>query len=259
MSALLQLPTTSWSSNTEYGVQCRKFESVFRKPQKKDIETCLFLVYQQFPKIPHRKEQFRNHFTLFRKDRKVLICRTSTTRRYYDTDIRPHYEEITVSENVADRLVGTVLNWSFSFDTITHVKHTSIDITGYEVIACGEWWYFDQGTILLGETCFSPTEPISSQLVYYECHGAPSAPENNSTNSFSGNVKLPVIPSVKIQLPAIPSLDNAEKSKKSKSKYKDNPLFALPSAFWFESRQQELIKLDITYFQPKHQNYCLFF
>lgn len=169
MSALLPLEAIEMNLCAEYGYSSRTFQKFPNVPQSNDYRSCLFLVYTQANAINNRIPKYRNHFTLFRNEDTLIICRTETTIRYEDNDAVITYEIIKPLDEIDQRYRSTYNNWIVSFDKITY-SSLFPSLIGFTLVCSGEWWFFDRGIILNGKTSYVANEDVESMFIYYEKH-----------------------------------------------------------------------------------------
>lgn len=124
------------------------------------FNAALFMLYQQEKPLPNAEAIYRRHFVLYtnQRDNQLLLVRVNTTQDFIDTDAVLMYDNIKLSDKLADRLINTEFkNWAVSYDR--NIKYTSLkpdDLIDYEMLCSGEWWYFDRGIILNGITRYEP-------------------------------------------------------------------------------------------------------
>ncbi|AYP97922.1 GrBNV gp23-like protein-like protein [Mauternbach virus] len=169
MSALLANDAIEINLCAEYGYSSRQFSKYPLVYQSNDYRSCLFLMHIQHEKIENRKKNYRNHFTLFRNENSIIVCRTETSLVHTDNDAIIIYDCIIPSENVDDRLRSKYTSWNVSFDKITY-SNVYPNFIGYSLVCSGEWWYYDRGIILNGVTGYEENVTCSSIFIYYELH-----------------------------------------------------------------------------------------
>lgn len=170
MSAFLPIRAKRINVCAEYGYSSRTFN---RRPWvvvSTDYESSLFLVYRQPAPLPNRIARYRNHFTLFRNERSLVVVRTETTLVHQDNDAVLLYDTIVPSSNEQDRYRAVLDRWTVSFDRITYTNKRPATFADYDLVCSGEWWFFDRGVILDGVTRYDSESPCDSMLVYYELH-----------------------------------------------------------------------------------------
>lgn len=170
MSALLPIDALELNLNAEYGYTVREFSKVPHVYQSDNYKSGLFLFYHQDAKINHRIDKYRNHFTLFRNEKSIIIVRTETTFIHADNDAILTYDVITPSENANERFRSSFKNWDVSFDKITYSSKQPETIVGYTLIGSGEWWFYDNGIVLVGKSGYKQNTKCQSILIYYELH-----------------------------------------------------------------------------------------
>lgn len=169
MSALLAIDAVEMNLCAEYGYSSRGFSKYPLVYQSNDYRSCLFLVYRQSERIENRLQNYRNHFTLFRSDTTIIVCRTETTLIHSDNDAIITYDVIMPSAAVCDRFRSKYKHWNVSFDKIDYTnKYPSF--VGFSLVCSGEWWYFDRGVILNGLTGYEEDTSCESMFIYYELH-----------------------------------------------------------------------------------------
>ncbi|ATZ81501.1 GrBNV_gp23-like protein [Drosophila innubila nudivirus] len=169
MSALLANDAVEMNLCAEYGYSSRRFHKYPLVYQSNDYRSCLFLMHTQIENIENRKKNYRNHFTLFRNDNSIIVCRTETSLIHADNDAIIIYDCITPSSNVCDRFRSKYKSWNVSFDKIKY-SNAYPNFLGYSLLCSGEWWYFDRGIILNGITGYEENVTCSSIFIYYELH-----------------------------------------------------------------------------------------
>lgn len=170
MSALLPIDAIEMNLCAEYGYSSRKFSKYPMVYQSDNYKSCLFLVYTQYEPINNRIKEYRNHFTLFRNNNSIVICRTETSLIHIDNDATINYDIIKMSINIKDRIRSNYKRkWDVSFDKIMY-SNAYPNLVGYSLVCSGEWWFFDRGIILNGLTCYEENKPCQSILIYYELH-----------------------------------------------------------------------------------------
>lgn len=170
MSAFLQNEAQELNINAEYGYSVREFSKVPHVYMSDNYKSCLILSYQQGKNIAHRKDDYRNHFTLFRSDTSIIVVRTETTLEHADNDAVLEYDVITPSPDIFDRYRSRYESWCISFDKITYSGHRPDTFVDYTMIGSGEWWFYDNGIILNGKSGYTPNERCQSIFIYYELH-----------------------------------------------------------------------------------------
>lgn len=170
MSALLPIEALELNLNAEYGYTSREFSKVPNVYVSDNYKSCLILAYHQMNKIENRIKDYRNHFTLYRNDKSIIIVRTETTFVHTDNDAILIYDVITPSENIANKYRSSFKNWDVSFDKITYSGKKPETFVGYTLIGSGEWWFYDNGIILNGISGYKRNEQCQSIFIYYELH-----------------------------------------------------------------------------------------
>lgn len=166
MSALLPIDTVELNLNAEYGYTTREFSKVPRVYVSDNYNSCLVLAYSQIGNIENRKSEYRNHFTLFRNDKSIIIARTETTFVHADNDAIITYDIISPIEKYR----STFKNWVVSFDKISYSSAQPASFVGYSLVCSGEWWFYDNGIILNGTSGYKHGSMCLSMLIYYELH-----------------------------------------------------------------------------------------
>lgn len=188
--------TTHLNLAAEYGFNVRKFNKSPNVYISNNKQSSLFLAHRQRGALPNRKNDYRNHFTLYvnRTDRSLVICRTETTLVYDDNDAVIMYETITPDKDPVSCLYAQYKNWSVSFDKIDYSVKTVDSWINCVLLASGEWWYYDRGIILNGQTSFQNASTVDcfSLFVYYELHNKFSITPA-STSTVTGTILPPII------------------------------------------------------------------
>lgn len=170
MSAFLPIRAKRINVCAEYGYSSRTFNKRPWVVVSTDYESCLFLVYRQPAPLPNRIARYRNHFTLFRNDRSVVVVRTETTLAHQDNDAVLLYDTIQPSPDEGERYRAILDRWTVSFDRIGYANKRPASFADYDLVCSGEWWFFDRGVVLDGVTRYDSECPCDSMLVYYELH-----------------------------------------------------------------------------------------
>lgn len=271
MSALLAIPAQKINVCAEYGYGNRNFEKRPRYLSAPNYTSAMLLVYRQDEPLPNRHAKYRNHFTLFKSARDILVVRSETTLVFRDNDAVLLYDRIAPSRSSADRFRATHEAWDISFDRqIEYSNQRPCSFVDYELVCSGEWWFFDRGIILDGVTRYVPDEASTSMLVYYELHTPslvklpceasaipPAAntaltPNNNNTqiNAFDYRT-LPRIAADGI-LPFLNSTARPTIRENDSNRTTTDVSYqaVVPSLFWFVTRSQELRANNLSYFLP---------
>lgn len=233
----------------EYGYASRTFD---RRPcvrQCDDYASCFVVTYRTLARLPPRLPSYRNHFALFRHDRGIMIVRTETTLRHTDNDVILVYDVIDVSNDEQQRFVARNAPWHVSFDRdIAYSASKPQNVHEYELLASGEWWYFDKGVVLNGVTRYEKNEPCESLLSYYELHPRYRIPRTGQRTTL-GTLRANLVTGV-VRANARPMIRENDLAEKLAPKVQMQAV--IPSLFWFNERKRELDNGDISYFSPRN-------
>lgn len=233
----------------DYGHARRQFSKHTQVTPNVRYKSCLFLVYEQFEgAIANLIKKYRHHFNLFVNDDSVLIALNDTNYHDIDNESTIMYFVITVSGDINNRWATSHGNWRVSFDKefVFETKCPNFILDKYRLLCSGEWWYFDKGYVLNGLSAFDANRcrcPSSSFLIYFEFHTDCSILQANNcaTQNRTFHIKVnyhdppPQVPLTPFMTPIQPKL------------YTASPV---PSLSWFQKRQDELTKGNISYFTP---------
>lgn len=170
MSALLPLKATELNILAEYGYSYRRFYKYPYVCSPINATSTLFLVHHQNEPIPNRIRNYRNHFVLYTSIDCIVVARTETTLILTDNDAIINYDIIKPLPDVGDRFRAKCSTWDVSFDRMVYSSEKPSNLSNFEMLCNGEWWYYDKGIILNGQTRYENNKPTRSIFIYYEFH-----------------------------------------------------------------------------------------
>nr|WOJ45414.1 GrBNV gp23-like protein [Apis mellifera nudivirus] len=280
MSALLALSAQTINICAEYGFSNRNFSKRPRYISAPEYVSALMLVYKHAGKIlPHRHDNYRNHFTMYRGKRDILVVRSETTLVFRDNDAILMYDRIEPSTEQTNRFRTNHEYWDISFDReITYYNQRPNSFVDYTLVCSGEWWFFDRGIVLNGITSYNPGCETTSLFIYYELHppvrivepfvtpiissnsdGGGGGSTTVTPNTFDYHLPMTKTPTTipKIQPQRIlPFLNSTVRptvqTNDDRIICNDHQTYeaVMPSLYWFVMRSKELNCQDISYFLP---------
>lgn len=259
--------------NREYGYSTRKFYSKPRVVQASDYDAVLFLCWRQTMRnnkvLPQRLLSYRNHFSLYWNNSISRICliRTETTVLAHDNDAILLYDWIGLQqqqEQPENSLGATVLpRWLVAYEKAIdyssvqssndNTEATNLFNSNWRLVAWGEWWYFDKGLILCGHSIldYEPDENFLEQradptimfVEFFPKFKSDAAADGTTTvtnNQLNPRVALPLVDRGGESL----IIQNNDKTKEPRVAFQS----IMPSLYWFQTRDTELLQGDISYF-----------
>ena len=247
----------------EYGLSQRSFNPTpcFRVS---DQYQKVFMAVHVSPQVSgNRVENYKNHFSLYVGDDRIVLVRIEGNLKFPDADCVLEYYTITPLSGSK----GNIGNWSVSLDDVefSHSKPETFD--GLTFTAHGEWWFFDQGIVLNGQTSYFKNSIVYSFFSYLELFDIreklPTQPSATSafsaltsfTSLFPQRQPLPNVsfgPATAAPSPLLANTRQTARFQNDITHPNDTPSQAVvPSLFWFESRSRELNNADLSYFIEK--------
>lgn len=165
MSALLTIEAAELNIYADYDACNRAFRRDVLFLEVDEYKSCMFLVYKTKVLLPNKETNYRNHFTLFRNDKSLIVVRSETSLELTDVDAILQYHIITPISGQCSRIEHK--RWTISFDKIEYSRQPPFNFLTYSLICSGEWWYFENGIILNG---VASNELADSMFIYYELH-----------------------------------------------------------------------------------------
>nr|AHW98261.1 GrBNV_gp23-like protein [Nilaparvata lugens endogenous nudivirus] len=171
MSALLPVCENVKELNIlkESGYTTRVFSKSINVRRSTQYQTALVLAHISKNRMNNRKENYRNHFTLYQNNTTLVLVRSETTLLYRDHDAILEYDVFT-PKGACMRTSCVDDSWLVSYDTIEYSNAKPESFATYSLLCWGEWWYFDRGVCLNGITAYERGTVCDSMFIYLELH-----------------------------------------------------------------------------------------
>lgn len=248
--------------NREYGYSTRKFYTKPRVVQAEDYDSALFLCWRNSKSsLPQRLYSYRNHFNLYHNANLSRICliRAETTALVQDNDAILLYDWLTFTSSMGANVMPrwrVAYEKSISYSSVQssndNDEETNLFNDNWHLVAWGEWWYFDKGIILCGHSIFDHDftdssqnfldEKIQATIMFVELY-----PKFKTVTAKEQQQQQQQL-DPRIMLPAVSRIDNIIQKNDTTSVPNVKYQSVMPSLYWFQKLDTELIGGDISYF-----------